>query len=554
VDLNLGAFDLTGVVHSTEEVASPFPLGGGFFRSLDGLKRAGAFGESDFGLFRGLFHPVLSDRRAEADLFVPPDPRIEYMQKLVGLINEEEATRQQRRTQFVSKDFDMEEAGPLFPTSWKPTHGIETGRASKGNRELRPLEYSSKLDRVLKNATPVFDKTTEDGTKFRIYQVGTLEVRTVQEHDGKEQLGAVFSTRKAAAADREACDPEAELIVRAMLYVEASHEGGKASQPQCPTGRVTRHGQKESRLKMCDHRFYVVFETEEGRSFVTEKVGLKSAWSESPADLEARCAMAKVTYSADCRDRGLTVAAARAYCEGEAIIATSCPSGSASTMYAHQAYSLALPAVRKGWSALLDAERAAAERLGVEATWGQPASGASCRRNWADLSEQQLELASSLGFDEAAWGKWVCWVPEQRSWAGLTQRERQAAQELGVTSSAAWDGASRERLRQEVGGAWAKPWSGLSEVEMRAAKALGVAGPGAWDTGCWRLAAAWERNWEALTEAEQKLAADLGVVDERAWDGRKAKVFRKGWQDLTAAEVEAAGRLGFDRDLWARFV
>lgn len=37
---------------------------------------------------------------------------------------------------------------------------------------------------VLPDTAPVFEKSAEDGTVFRIYRFGTLEVRTMQERGG----------------------------------------------------------------------------------------------------------------------------------------------------------------------------------------------------------------------------------------------------------------------------------------------------------------------------------------------------------------------------------
>ena len=41
---------------------------------------------------------------------------------------------------------------------------------------------------VLPDAAAVFDKSTEDGTAYRIYRFGTIEVRTMQERSLKWTL------------------------------------------------------------------------------------------------------------------------------------------------------------------------------------------------------------------------------------------------------------------------------------------------------------------------------------------------------------------------------
>ena len=38
----------------------------------------------------------------------------------------------------------------------------------------------------------------DNGTSFRIFRVGSLEVRTTQEYDATEIVGAVFSVRRKA--------------------------------------------------------------------------------------------------------------------------------------------------------------------------------------------------------------------------------------------------------------------------------------------------------------------------------------------------------------------
>merc|ERR1712217_114659 len=152
--------------------------------------------DEDAKLFRNLFIPSISDRRNEGDLFVPPNPDPEYMHKLSILLQEEEKTRQQRKDHFLSKEFDVNGPSPLFPMSWIPSIDIQDGAKPQKQRELhvRP-DCHVRIEQMLKLATlaPVFDKSTEDGTKFRIYQIGSLEARTVQEQEGKEVIGVVFA-------------------------------------------------------------------------------------------------------------------------------------------------------------------------------------------------------------------------------------------------------------------------------------------------------------------------------------------------------------------------
>eukprot|EP00438_Fugacium_kawagutii_P028718 Skav229192 [mRNA] locus=scaffold1004:438636:456595:- [translate_table: standard] len=48
---------------------------------------------------------------------------------------------------------------------------------------------------VLPDAAPVFEKSTEDGTAYRIYRLGSIEVRTMQEPQRSENISAMFSMR-----------------------------------------------------------------------------------------------------------------------------------------------------------------------------------------------------------------------------------------------------------------------------------------------------------------------------------------------------------------------
>eukprot|EP00972_Heterocapsa_arctica_P093000 13716328-Heterocapsa_arctica.AAC.1 len=61
---------------------------------------------------------------------------------------------------------------------------------------------------------------TEDGMRFRIYRVGSIEIRTTQVHDGEEVVGAVFSVCAATAQASLKSIADGELIVKATQYVE----------------------------------------------------------------------------------------------------------------------------------------------------------------------------------------------------------------------------------------------------------------------------------------------------------------------------------------------
>jgi len=306
VDLRLDNFDLSEAKRVTLETQSRswgdlvkpldecHSLGEAFWSALEG--DSSPFKESDQALFRAIFNPCLSDRRADGVFFVPPDANYSHVTKLHVLVKEEEAVRQQRQTAFCSKDFMLSRPGVLFPSSWTCKFEVLRGDAPMRALEGRPLtslteipEYQFKakemLHGILKTAGPIFEKSTEEGMRFRIYRVGSLEVRTTQELDCDEAVGAIFSIRDpqigaGACSRHEQALPE-ERIVKATEYVERIHL----------TGALAGH-----------RRFYSVLETEKGHKILTERRedGL-IIWEEDPQKLDDRNSMAKVLRSKDCK-------------------------------------------------------------------------------------------------------------------------------------------------------------------------------------------------------------------------------------------------------------
>jgi len=317
VDLGLDQFNLSeaGRVDegkgswglNTENLDACVSIGAAFWGGLEG-DSAVAFKEEDKALLKDIFNPNLSDRREEGEAFVPPDRNPTCLLALRELLAEEASVREQRTTHFLSKEFVMAEPGPLFPASWKSTMGIE--RKSEKAREMllaRP-DYkaeASMFDDALKSTVPVFDKNTEDGIRFRIYKIGSLEVRTTQAHGAKEVVGAVFSVRSASQGERRA--EAQELLVKATQYVE------RAGASQC--------------------RYYVVLESEQGHAILTEKLADGSvAWEENPQDLEDRNSLAKVLRSADCRGAAVSVGDMQSFKSGGAA------RGASSKRYADSAF------------------------------------------------------------------------------------------------------------------------------------------------------------------------------------------------------------------------
>jgi hypothetical protein len=302
VDLNLNSFDL-----STAALAADVPVGSwqgrgfqgrSFWPSLAKMEESVA---EDQHLLRAIFSSKLCDRREEGDLFVPPDARLKHVERLRALLAEEDVVRKQREEHFFSMGFLPLAPGPHFPSTWSPAQGITSnGRAATAQQQgaLQPRpDYLSEGNRLVKSAVPTFDKATEDGTHFRIYQVGTLEIRTTQAHDGDEVTGAVFSISALpkAASTPDACRTVArtDKVVKALEYVE--HAGMNRSEIQ----------------------YFVVLETESGDAIVTEKrLDGKAAWVENPEGLEARRSLGRVVRAADWSDREITVGDMKTY-QGE---------------------------------------------------------------------------------------------------------------------------------------------------------------------------------------------------------------------------------------------
>jgi len=199
VDLNLDEFNLSCTARAAEVPEQWGASGKSFWSNLDNSESG--FDQEEKSFLKGLFNPYMSDRRNEGDLFVPPDASQEAVQELKSLLQAEAKTREKRKDHFYSKSFTMEEPGQLFPHSWTNSVGILSTRTSITRKLQSRPDYhcqTQKINEILQGTMPVFDKLTEDGMRFRVYQVGSLEVRTTKEHDGKEVVGAVYSSNVTA--------------------------------------------------------------------------------------------------------------------------------------------------------------------------------------------------------------------------------------------------------------------------------------------------------------------------------------------------------------------
>jgi hypothetical protein len=318
VDLALDRFDLSRPVEGEWDTCiSPdnaaLALGSAFWANLsDGA--TSVLRNKDRALLSAVFNRHLSDRREEGDHFVPPDTSSEYMGKLQTLIDGEEEIRRKRIALFSSAAFSADDVGPLFPSSWTSLVRLDRQQrhektaataAREGLLEARPDYKADRaaFDEVLRFASPAFNKSTEDGLRFRVYRVGSLEVRTLQESEGgEESISAVFSVRPSASSCKDAQGIAAQKITKATEYVQidlkvdtAEEAAGGEAQP------LLRH-------------YYVVLETEQGALVLTERLKDGSvAWEVDPADLEDRCSMAKVIRSADSTSSQVTVGTIRSW-------------------------------------------------------------------------------------------------------------------------------------------------------------------------------------------------------------------------------------------------
>lgn len=293
VDLSLGSFELSGP-ESVAQGLPELPVGADFWRSLAD-ESSSVLAEK--ALFRRVFQAHMSDRQQEGEQFLPPGSSPSSLARLRELVKAEDEVQQRRRDHFFSTTFLASAPGPLFPSSWTESLDIQGAQADGGAQAggaLHPRpdlkESPALLKHMLRGASPSFAKTAEDGCAFRIYRLGTLELRSTQEANGEEELGVVFSLRpKELPGVRRRVLDEREKVVGAAVYVERAL---RQQQPGKTRGPFRSH-------------FYVVFETEGGGRIVTEESahGLVTL-EENPEDLLDRNSLAKVFCSASCSTVG----------------------------------------------------------------------------------------------------------------------------------------------------------------------------------------------------------------------------------------------------------
>lgn len=304
VDLNLDKFSLS----SPERFAGCLPPCSASPDSLEGRVTLGktflkiwreksysGFKEEDKDLLMAVFGSPQCDRTEEGIAFVPPDPNMDYVVKIRNLTGEEKSLRERRKNRFFDKNFVVGNPGVEFPRCWTSRFQIEQeGRfaaSAPAKLGLVKVEVDDTFERILTRdilpaAAPEFHRSTEDGTVFRIYKIGSLEVRSTQDLEGNEKIGAVFSNRA----------PGTEMKPGSMSNV--AREGEKMVQ-----GKVYIEAMESEQEGVAACNFYVVLETEAKNFIVTEKLqNGTTTWVVNPSNLEDRNSLARLLFSVDSKD------------------------------------------------------------------------------------------------------------------------------------------------------------------------------------------------------------------------------------------------------------
>lgn len=236
----------------------------------------------------------------------------------------------------MSKDFKMEMPGKEFPPSWTSRFSFSHGHGKAVNtagESIQPgmLEVRNDckaqvamLKPILQTAVPIFDKRTEEGARFRIYKVGCIEVRTVQDYEGEETIAIVFSINTSSQRKIDKIQESLmghEKLVKVTEFVEKSPEQA----PGSPSGTSS-----------C--QYYTVVETVTGNVIVAEKLRDGTATlTHNPKDLNFRISLAKTICTKDCGSIATTVSDLIVYHEKELR-----EGNSSCKHYAQGAYSCAL--------------------------------------------------------------------------------------------------------------------------------------------------------------------------------------------------------------------
>eukprot|EP00913_Durusdinium_trenchii_P001525 g1412.t1 len=305
VDLNLDKFNLSNIERfashlpacsgTSDSLATKVTLGKAFLKSLRERKYPGLKQEYEEVLLK-VFESPECDRSQEGDAFIPPDPSMEYTGRIRSLVNEEKLLLERRQMHFFDKAFQVGNAGPDFPRSWTSRIQVEKDGAKTDvsqRKMLTKVDFDPAFASVLANdilptAAPEFKKDTEDGSTFRIYQIGSLEVRTTQMKFGQEKVGAMFSSGAPAweLKSKATVLAEDEKLQECKVFIEATDGPAQGHQP---------------------HHFYLVFKTVQQNVIVIEQLANGSrSWAVNPTNLEDRNSLAKQLFTAVCTE-GATV-------------------------------------------------------------------------------------------------------------------------------------------------------------------------------------------------------------------------------------------------------
>lgn len=93
-----------------------------------------------------VFESPQCDRTLEGDMFIPPDPNMEYTSKLRSHIHEEKSLLERRKNHFYDKSFQVGNAGHDFPRRDGKTEERQVSFAGPGHlvsRSRRTAQHRS---------------------------------------------------------------------------------------------------------------------------------------------------------------------------------------------------------------------------------------------------------------------------------------------------------------------------------------------------------------------------------------------------------------------------
>jgi len=158
-------------------------------------------------------------------------------------------------------------------------------------------------------------------------------------------------------------------------------------------------------------------------------------------------------------------------------------------------------------------------------------------RSWSQLTTQQQNAASILGYDREMWDGGIEPAAREMSWDEMTNEQDWAAKLLGW-SNTTWDEGKAaaedpvdEAIAQDqldtVPGDSASIGNELNEESK-----------------------AWDYSWDELTE-KQKNAALLLEFDQEMWEaGLKTPACELSWDQMTPEQDDAATLLGWNKATW----